>query len=330
MLRCLRSLSLVLIIAGALTSACGGDDDAPPACTSPSDCGGARCIDGACVAIDAAIEDVGVDTSVDASADVSVDAPLDAEEDTGPRLANWILSVANERQTEGEPSYENFRLLQINVAEENFGATTTICESIELPDSIPALNNISSLTFNDNKLYATARGEDFGDTLLLINPCTCEATRVGAYGYSRVAGITSNGAQDMFGISGAEDVALTMSPETAMAELLAELEDDWGTVGLTWTGPGRDSLWGIDGNADNLVELSAVDGSQGEPIPLDFNFGSVGMEYHPGQDVIYACSSDGHLLIVDPETGHVTVGPELGYAPCNNLAAPFGPVACII
>lgn len=238
-------------------------------------------------------------------------------------LEKWILTLDNSDDNTGH------RLARISIDDADYGTVTTVCEDVVLPNSVPSVNIISSLTFNDGKLYASGKGVADGDTMFLVDPCACTATVVGNYGYTLVAGITSNGAQDMFGISGAEDVIFDIAPATALGSLLSALGADWGTVGLTWSGDIRDSLWGINGTTNELVEFNPANGAQLGAVTMDFNFTSVGVEYHPGVDTIFACSGTGEILQVNSTTGAVTVGPDMGLGTCNNLAAPFGSVQCI-
>lgn len=252
------------------------------------------------------------------------DAAGDAQREVADArpLEDWILTLDNSDDNTGH------QLVQVSIADEDFGTVTTICADVTLPNTVPSTNIISSLTFNNGLLYASGKGADEGDTLFLVDPCECTATVVGQYGYTFVAGITSTGAQDMFGISGEQDVVFGIDPSTALGSLLSVLAEDWSTVGLTWSGTTRDSLWGISGATDQLYEFS-VDGTQLGTVDMDFNFSSVGVEYHPGVDTIYACSGSGEILVVNPTSGAVTVGPNLGLGTCNNLAAPFGSVNCI-
>ena len=56
----------------------------------------------------------------------------------------------------------------------------------------------------------------------------------------------------------------------------------------------------------------------------------MGIELHPGNDVIYACSGgiNGRLYTVDKVTGETTFVGVISDAKCNNLAAPYSPVTC--
>jgi hypothetical protein len=142
-------------------------------------------------------------------------------------LPAWILSI-------DEVDATTDRLIRISVDELDVGTVTEICADIVLPPGIPDDTNITSLTFNANVLYASAQDNQIGDTLLIIDPCSCEATEVGKYGYSLVNGITSNEDQQMFGVAVAEDVIIDIDPQTAMSTLLQPLGSNWGSTGLTW------------------------------------------------------------------------------------------------
>jgi hypothetical protein len=58
--------------------------------------------------------------------------------------------------------------------------------------------------------------------------------------------------------------------------------------------------------------------------------GTVGIEMHPDNGVLYACSDPAHLLSIDLVTGEVTDIGDMGQnTACNNLAAPWAPVPCL-
>jgi hypothetical protein len=240
-----------------------------------------------------------------------------------PELERWLLTIENQSNNEVH------RLVRISLDPASLGEKLEICADVKLPPSVPKANIISSLTFNQERLYASGKGADEGDTLFLVDPCQCAASVVGQYGYTFVAGITSTGDQHMFGISGGQDVFLQVNPATAVSTQLSELGSDWNTVGLSWSGAERNTLWAIDGAQDRAIEYTVTGSMVGAPITLDYPFGSVGLEYHPGLRKLYACSDPGDLLEVDTTTGHVSIGPSLNQPGCNNLAAPYGRVACI-
>jgi hypothetical protein len=59
-------------------------------------------------------------------------------------------------------------------------------------------------------------------------------------------------------------------------------------------------------------------------------FFTVGIEMHPSNGIIYACTDYAMLLAVDPVTGLVTEIGQMDQAlSCTNLAAPWLPIPCL-
>ncbi len=76
--------------------------------------------------------------------------------------------------------------------------------------------------------------------------------------------------------------------------------------------------------------IDIVSGQASLVTNLMYNFGTVGIELHPSNDTIYACSNGEFLLSIDPDTGVVTeIGPMGLTGACDNLAAPWQPVPCL-
>ena len=266
----------------------------------------------------------------DGTGDGDGDGTGDGDGDDPNQYAPWILHVE-------EPDQMTDRLVQIFVDENNLGQRNVICEDLTLPDGIPSNTAFTSLTFNSNVLYASVRKFNVnGDTLLRINPCDCTTEEVGQYGngmYDGLNGITSNEIQDMFGSSSTDDIIIDIDPETADAGFLADLPGDWGSTGLTWSDPVDNVLYGINATNDRLYTFDGDNAMNISDIQMNGNFGSVGIEYHPGFDVLYACgiaNDNNSLYSVDIDSGMVTqVVADAFEAVCDNLAAPFGPVDCI-
>ncbi|MDP6945044.1 MAG: hypothetical protein QF464_12905, partial [Myxococcota bacterium] len=64
--------------------------------------------------------------------------------------------------------------------------------------------------------------------------------------------------------------------------------------------------------------------------PLSQPMGTVGIEMHPANGLLYACSDAAHLLEIDIATGQVTDIGDMGQnTACNNLAAPWKSVECL-
>ncbi len=240
----------------------------------------------------------------------------------GVELASWVLVV--EDQAGGA-----HRLLRISIDPLDIGTVTEICPDITMPASIGQDTNITALTFNKSTLYASARKNINGDTLISIDPCLCTATEIGEYGTHYVNGITSNVDEKMLGLTAATDDILEIDVMTAMASVLNALPGNWGSHGLTWSDAMSNELYGIEATSDKLYTFDGNTGTTLGSVNLSMGFGIVGMEYHPGVQVLYACSDPGDLWSVDVATGTVTVEAIVGIEGCDNLAAPFGPVACV-
>ena len=200
------------------------------------------------------------------------------------------------------------------------GDTTPICTL--------DFSTYPSLTFSrENVLYASRSG----NSLDIIDPCTCEITSVGSYGgYSGVNGITSDFGLNLFGVANTQDEFIAISSVNGVAEGLGPLGLNFGSTGATWSEEDQ-SVYAIDATTDALYTISPESGQASLITELDTPFGiTVGIEMHPGNGVIYACSDDAHLLTVDPVTGEVSdLGPMLHSAFCTNLAAPWQPVECL-
>ena len=263
------------------------------------------------------------DTGGDGDGDTTGDGDGD---ENPPVLPAWILSI-------DEVDNTTDRLIRISIDDNDIGTVDVVCDDIELPDNIPATTNFTSLTFNQNVLFASAQDNLVGDTLMVIDPCTCTATEVGKYGYSQVNGITSNEVQDMFGVAVAEDVIIDIDPQDAQSVELAALGSNWGPTGLTWSQPQDNVLYGINATTDRLHTFDGDSGMEVDQLQLQGNFGSVGLELHPTFNRLFGCgvSGDGRSLYeVGVMDGSMTqLAPNVWTNNCDNIAAPFGPVDCI-
>jgi hypothetical protein len=188
-------------------------------------------------------------------------------------------------------------------------------------------NTYTSLTFSrQNGLYAS-RSSSFLDQ---IDPCTCDITPIGDYGiYTGVAGITSDQGNELYGVASTQDVVIAIDTQTGMGMQVGALGVNFQNQGATWS-DGIDDLYGLNANLDQLFEISHQNGAANKIADLNLNFGTVGMELHPQNGVIYACTSDDTLYEVDPQNGDVDAIGAMGQGgACSNLAAPWFEVGCI-
>ena len=243
------------------------------------------------------------------------DTGLEPLPDTGgpPPELNWLLSIDNGTKM----------LQKVDI---DTGKATNLCK-------LSSTSSYPSLTFNRmNQLYAS-RGGAFLD---VIDPCTCKVTAVGSYGgWKGVNGITSDAGIGLFGVASigvttTPSELITVNTGSGMAETVGKLGVNFNTHGATWS-DGVGQLFAISGLDDSLYLINPDTGIAELITKLNMDFYTVGIELHPINNVIYACSDEAILLSVDPETGEVTeIGPMGQSGSCTNLAAPWAPVPCLV
>ncbi len=231
----------------------------------------------------------------------------------------WLLSVNGSAKT----------LVKIDTVT---GQTATVCSFSTVYAGYP------STTFGLNGTLYGWNGS--GDTLDIIDPCTCEVTVVGvtqsANGtlYTSVPGITADGnkVETLFGLSTDQDKLLELDVATGGAEEIGPLGLDFHYSGTTWSVE-LDGLYAINDYTDKLYVLDTETGAATDIADLDINFDKVGIEYHIGDQNLYTCTNANFSALakvyrVNVQTGETTVVADLDYG-CNNLAAPWTPVTCI-
>lgn len=229
----------------------------------------------------------------------------------------WLLSVNNSLGT----------LVKVDTATGDMVTVCSFTESVSYP----------STTFGlDGTLYGW---NGFNKSLDIIDPCTCEVTQVGStvddngLAYTSIPGITADGNKEetLFGLSTDQDKLLTLSVDTGVVESVGALGLDFHYSGTTWSTE-LGGLYAINDLTDKLYILDKDTGLATAIADLDINVNLVGIEYHIGTQTLYTCTNpnggDSNLYSVDVDTGQTGLITNMGYS-CNNLAAPWTPVACI-
>jgi hypothetical protein len=257
----------------------------------------------------------GSDTSDggDASEDTvppGLDADAGAQDatpgDGGQSAGLWLLTIDNSTHT----------LKKVDVAT---AATTDVCQ-------LATTQVYPSLTFSRfNGLY----GSMGGSTLHKIDPCTCAITTVGSYGaYSGVYGITADKMDNLFGVATTQDWLISVSTASGQGTGVGALGFDFTTSGGTWSDLDQ-TIFAINGGDDGLYAVDPTLGTATLLGALDYDFGTVGIELHPANGVIYACSTEAHLLAVDLSGQVHDIGDMNQGGSCTNLAAPWLAIPCL-
>lgn len=206
------------------------------------------------------------------------------------------------------------------------GAVTDLCEVRDIDSGqllgTGGLNfNLASLTFNrEDRLLGSTGGQ-----LWEIHLPSCEAEFLGKIGpgAGEVFGICpAESGNGLLGISASSDVLIRINEDNGSATIIGDLGVDWFMHGATWSDDDN-AMYGIRGINNSLYELSYLTGASTLITSIDVRFANVGMEYHPQNGNIYACTNDGNLYLVHLDGTTEVVG-VTGLSWCSNLGAPHG------
>ncbi|MCA9719569.1 MAG: hypothetical protein KC468_33190, partial [Myxococcales bacterium] len=236
----------------------------------------------------------------------------------GDSFDEWLL-------TSDDDGVGIVRLLRIDISEDELGDITVICPDIEFPPEVMK-NRFISMAFLDDTLYATR-----GNKLMIVDPCTCVASFVGTLS-GTVAGIAVNASDVMYGVNKDDNSLYEINPQDASMQLVATFDFDVGNHGLTWSNELINELYFVEANTDTLRVLDGSDpASEKSQVPLNLDFPGVGLEMHPGNEVLYTCAGTDELFTINIETGEVDLQAVFSdyMGGCSGLGAPWGPVGCI-
>ncbi len=221
-------------------------------------------------------------------------------------------------------------LVQIDVRPNHVGEVSVLCDDLELPAELPPDTNFTSLVWRDDRLYASASQTTWGDTLVEIDACACSVTVVASFGYTLVSGLAPHPDALLYGLAADADLLISIDPQTNTFEPLTPLDGDWGSHGLSGTGPAGALLYALDADSDRLHRFDAADGSPLGDVAVSEDFAAVGLEYHVEREQLFACGvaeRETDLVTIDPDGGLVRIVAEGVFtSTCDNLAA--GVIAC--
>ena len=190
---------------------------------------------------------------------------------------------------------------------------------------LPAGLNYNSLAFaRDGVLFGHTVNEMAIDR---IDPCTCDTVRIA----EKLPGnmqLSSDAGTGLYALDLTNDVFLAVNPATGVLTTVGPLGVDFENSGVAWLDDVGVAV-ALDGLNDQLWTIDVDTGVAADPVGLSEFFGSVGLDFHPGHGLLYACSTEAMLATVDPATGVVDFIGEIGGAGCDNLAAPWEPIECL-
>ena len=218
-------------------------------------------------------------------------------------------------------------LLKIDVAT---GVSKVACT---LPNEFDSFNYHSSTFSRTGTLFASNHHQKRIDK---IDPCSCQVTPLGPTGGASIPGLTVNHSTGLFGVDVYHDVLVHVDTTTGAATNIGALGVDFMNSGATWSDSlnADGGLYAINAPTNSLYSINPETGHATLLTYINgLEFGSVGIEMHPANDTIYACTNGENAILhaIDPITGTATgIGTGMGHAgDCNNLAAPWLPIACL-
>jgi hypothetical protein len=233
-------------------------------------------------------------------------APADGTTTDVEPAPPWLVSIDDQGAAA--------RLVRVDT---NDASTTDVCE-------LPSGRNYNSLMFTrDGDLLAYSV---ILDMIQRIDPCTCAAADLMA----GLGNLQISGGRDAqvhaFTVATSSLYRLDVSMMSSL--LIGPVNVASQNLAIAWSDP-LDALYLLASDSDELYFLDPESLTTSLIGSLGTDFTSVGLDYHPGLGQLFACTGTGDLLRIDTNVGTATVVGNLGFAQCDNLAAPWAPVACI-
>jgi hypothetical protein len=273
--------------------------------------------------------------STDSSKDSDAGSDTNSEHDTDTDEGNY------ETDTEEYPTWlihiSDNKLWHIDI---HTAVATKVCDL--KPQTDVALPTFQSVTFTrvDDRLMASSSSDD---SLWEVFLPSCDIEKIGDYTNAEgqaqklaIPGICpSKQGNNLYGISKTASALFFINSDTAVVTEIGPLGQVFGNLGATWADSDRKiySIANLSQGADGLLQVDETTGAASLLFELPVDFGSVGMEYHPHNGMVYACTNpevgtgyeSAPLFRVDIAQQTVELVGLTGLpGNCDNLGAPYG------
>jgi hypothetical protein len=243
-------------------------------------------------------------TSTGGEAEASTGMPSESTGGEGPPA--WLLTV-----DESGPAP---RLVRIDVGS---AQTSEVCTFVP------------GVAFDS--LAITRGGEIYGhdpvaDMIRRVDPCTCGVTDLmSSQGPMQLTADASDGLYGLRTVSG-ELVAIDVASATFSPA--GQLGPGFVDAALAWSDE-IDAMYAVSADTDRLYFVDPG-GTVSLITDLAMDVSGIGLDINHGTELLYMCSASLVLQWVDTTTGGVVVIAAMnGLGSCNDLAAPWSPVACV-
>ena len=154
--------------------------------------------------------------------------------------------------------------------------------------------------------------------MLHMDACSGTTTVIGSTGVGNMCGIAFGPGGILYGLDSTNDQLVEIDISTGAGTVIGSLGFELGNCGLSYDCT-NDRLIGANATTSEIFTVDPVTGLGSGHVLTDVPFSSVGLEYDPGSDVIYAATGD-ELYQVDPSTGATTYIGALGGENVDDLA----------
>lgn len=238
------------------------------------------------------------------NADTTTDPTAESTgSDAGP--PGWLLTV--------DDVGEAARLMRIDVGS---GQTSEVCTLA------PGVGFDSLAITRGGAIY----GHDpTADLIRRIDPCTCSVTDLmTSQGPMQLAADDDDG---LFGLRTTTGELVAIDVASATLTPAGELGPGFTDGAIAWSDE-IDALYAVSGDNDRLYFVDPG-GTVSLIADLAIDVGGIGLDLHHGTDLLYMCASTAVLRWIDTTTGGVVEIAPMNLGSCNDLAAPWGSVACV-
>ena len=164
------------------------------------------------------------------------------------------------------------------------------------------------------------------DLIRRVNPCTCGVTDLMAS--QGPMQLTTDDDDGLFGLRTTTGELVQIDVASATFSPAGEVGPGFADSAIAWSDD-IDAMYAVSGDNDRLYFVDPG-GTVSLIADLAIDLGGIGLDLHHGSDLLYVCSAALLLQWIDTTTGGVVeIAPLNGLGSCNDLAAPWAPVACV-
>lgn len=175
--------------------------------------------------------------------------------------------------------------------------------------SLSSVSAIADTSLKINTMDVSENGtaivqDHLGNQMLYMDACTGKTVAIGSTGVGNMCGIAFGPSGLLYGLDSTNDQLIEIDVFTGAGTVIGDLGFDLGNCGLSYDCT-NDRLVGANANTNEIFTVDPVTGLGSGHIGTDVPFASVGLEFDPTRQVLYA-STGSQLYEVEPTSGATT------------------------